>query len=148
MVFFFMTYKKWSSCKWSKKPATGPNLLRQYEFHSTMARKKQTTSKSRRKEKGVPKLRAECSVCKWTTRLTTLENARGEVVFLQLQFHGFAPVRQVEDSEEKVAEDTSNQEVITTVLDLAKDHQMDSVSIASLWVRIAYLVRMRTVLLE
>ena len=92
-----------------------------------MARKKQTTSKSRRKEKGVPKLRAECSVCKWTTRLTTLENTRGELVFHQLQFHGFAPVRQVEDSEEKVAEDTSNQEVITTVLDLAQDHQMDSV---------------------
>ena len=92
-----------------------------------MARKKQTTSKSRRKEKGVPKLRAECPVCKWTTRLTTLENARGEWLFHQLQVHGFDPVRQVEDSEDKVAEDTSSQEVITTVFDLAQDHQMDSV---------------------
>ena len=25
--YFFMTSKKWSSCKWSKKPAAGPNLL-------------------------------------------------------------------------------------------------------------------------
>ena len=103
------------SCYWTKPAA-------QYEFHSTMVGKKQTTCKSRRKEKGVPKIRAKCPACTWTTRLTTRENAWGEMWQHQHQFHHFAPVRQVEDSEDRVAEDTSNQEVITTVLDLAQDH--------------------------
>ena len=92
-----------------------------------MVGKKQPTRKSRRNEEGVPQIKAQCPVCTWQTRLTTRENVRGEMLLHQNQFHHFAPVRQVEDSEDKVAEDTSNQEVITTVLDLAQDHLMDSV---------------------
>ena len=75
-----------------------------------MARKKPTACKSRRKEKGVPQIRAECPVCTWTTQLTTRENAWAEMWQHQHQLHHFAPVRQVEDSEERVAEDTHNQE--------------------------------------
>ena len=87
-----------------------------------MARKKPTACKSRRKEKGVPQIRAECPVCTWTTQLTTRENAWAEMWQHQHQLHHFAPVRQVEDSEERVAEDTSSQEVFTTALDLAQYH--------------------------
>ena len=90
-----------------------------------MVGKKQPTRKPRRNEEGVPQIKAQCPLCIWQTRLTTRENVRGEMLLHQNQFHHFAPVRQVEDSEDRVAEDTSNQEVITTVLDLAQDHQMD-----------------------
>ena len=68
-----------------------------------MARKKQTTRKSTRKEKAATKARAECPDCQWTTLLTTRENARSELIFHYFQFHGLAPVRQVEDSEDEAA---------------------------------------------
>ena len=84
------------SCYWTKPAA-------QYEFHSTMARKKQTTTKSRRKQKDILKLTAECPVCKWTTRFTTPENVRCEWLFHLLQIHDLTPVPQVEDSEDKAA---------------------------------------------
>ena len=92
-----------------------------------MVGKKQITRKSRRNDKGVPQIRAECPVCTFTTRLTTRENAWGEMFFHQNQFHHFAPVRPVEDSEDRAAEDTSNQEVIPTVLDLTQDHPTEGV---------------------
>ena len=92
-----------------------------------MVGKKQTTRKSRRNEKGIPLIRAECPVCTWQTRLTTRENVWGEMFFHQNQFHHFAPVRQVEDSEDRAAEDTFSQEVFTTVLDHAQEHPTERV---------------------
>ena len=78
-------------------------------------------------EKVVTTDRVKCPGCQWTMLLTTLHKDQDKVILHFQQAHGLAPVRQVEDSEDKVAEDISNQEVITTVIDLAQDHQMDSV---------------------
>ena len=50
------------------------------------------------------KVRVKCPDCQWTTLLNTLENARGELITHYFQFHGLAPVRQVEDSEDEVVQ--------------------------------------------
>ena len=108
-----------------------------------MARKKQTTTKSRRKQKDVLKLTAECPVCKWTTR-STPENARCQWLLHLLHVHDItlvppvedskdkaacqpthqvhepAPVRQVEDSEEEAACQPSQQ-----IHDLTPVHQVE-----------------------
>ena len=44
--------------------------------------------------------------------LTTLHKDQDEVILHYQQVHGLAPVRQVEDSEDEVAEDISTREVI------------------------------------
>ena len=52
----------------------------------------------------------QCSDCSWT-QLATRDKVKDEINSHYQQCQGSAPVRQVEDSEEKVAEDTPNQEV-------------------------------------
>ena len=76
-----------------------------------MARKKQTTRKSTRKEKVVTTGRVKCPDCQWTMLLTTPQKDQDEVILHYQQVHGLAPVRQVEDSEDEVAKDISSMEV-------------------------------------
>ena len=67
-----------------------------------MARKKQATRKSTRKEKVVTADRIKCPDCQWTMLLTTLQKDQDEVILHYQLVHGLAPVRQVEDSEDDV----------------------------------------------
>ena len=85
-----------------------------------MARKKQTTRKSTRKEKVVTTGRVKCPGCQWTLLLTTLHQAQDEVILHYQQVHGLAPVRQVEDSGDEVAEDISTREVINLASNLLR----------------------------
>ena len=57
----------------------------------------------------------QCSDCSWT-QLATRDKVKDEINSHYQQCQGSAPVRQVEDSEEKVAEDTPNQEASLLLL--------------------------------